>query len=807
MTSERTATEGAAPDAAPERGDTAAPEYRDVVVRVDAGDLRAIVVLVGIVLLGLLLSAVADRTSIGIALDAREVAGHVPSRILLVLALVAQSVVLVSAVVTPVVLAVRRRLRLLLTGALAIVAALVAFSLVHGAVLSRHAAPDVGTPYPELGDLGPGLGSVAGLAAVLAALRPARSWARAWWSLVGLLVVLDAVLRPSGPLDAVLAVGVGGLVGLLVTVVVGRTRRELTADGVRVALAAGGLDVTDVHVPSPAGPQGTFEARTAGGRVRVTVMDRRTWQRERVGLAYKRLRLRTGVDEEGSASPTRAVALEALLRLLAAAHGAHVPAVRAVVRAREGEALLACDLVDGRPLDDVDPAGLTDDVLRAAWGEVARLRDARVAHRELTLRHLLLAPDGVVWVTDLEHGEPGAPDAVLAGDVAELLAATSAVVGPGRAVAAAQAVLGPAALAPAVGRLVPAALTAATRALLKDSGTTLESVATETCRVTGVDKPVYEKIERFRPRTLVAGAMLVVAVYFLAPQLADLPSLVDAVRDVDPVWLAPVLLASAATYLGAALGLAGGTPGRVPVGQASAVALASSFVATFAPPGVGQVGLNVRYLQRRGFATPVAVSASAAKEAAVLCAHLTLLVTFALWAGSTDALTRELDSLPSGRTLALVGAGVVVVVGVVLVLPAVRRLVRRTVVPAARSAVTAMHGVVSSPSKMVALLGGVVLLPLGYAVCLFFSVRAFGGDTTFVAVALVSLTAGTVATAAPVPGGVGAVEAVLVASLTGVGLDGTTALAAVVLYRLATFWLPIAPGALAFRSLTRREIL
>ena len=33
------------------------------------------------------------------------------------------------------------------------------------------------------------------------------------------------------------------------------------------------------------------------------------------------------------------------------------------------------------------------------------------------------------------------------------------------------------------------------------------------------------------------------------------------------------------------LGLAGGTPGRVPVGQASAVALASSFVATFASPG------------------------------------------------------------------------------------------------------------------------------------------------------------------------------------------------------------------------------
>lgn len=72
---------------------------------------------------------------------------------------------------------------------------------------------------------------------------------------------------------------------------------------------------------------------------------------------------------------------------------------------------------------------------------------------------------------------------------------------------------------------------------------------------------------------------------------------------------------------------------------------------------------------------------------------------------------------------------------------------------------------------------------------------------------LVSLTAGSVATAAPTPGGIGAVEAVLLAALTGLGIASAPALAAVFLYRLATFWLPIAPGALAFRALTRREVL
>ena len=119
-----------------------------------------------------------------------------------------------------------------------------------------------------------------------------------------------------------------------------------------------------------------------------------------------------------------------------------------------------------------------------------------------------------------------------------------------------------------------------------------------------------------------------------------------------------------------------------------------------------------------------------------------------------------------------------------------------------------MRIVVSSPVKLVTLLLGVSLLPLGYAFALYFSVRAMGvGSTTFVAVALVSLTAGAVATAAPTPGGVGVVEAVLLASLTGIGVPSGPALAAVLLYRVATFWLPILPGFLSFRVLTRRAVL
>ena len=50
-------------------------------------------------------------------------------------------------------------------------------------------------------------------------------------------------------------------------------------------------------------------------------------------------------------------------------------------------------------------------------------------------------------------------------------------------------------------------------------------------------------------------------------------------------------------------------------------------------------------------------------------------------------------------------------------------------------------------------------------------------------------------------------EAALVAGLTGVGMDPAIAVAAVLSYRLLTFWLPILPGWLCLRLRERRNYL
>jgi hypothetical protein len=76
-----------------------------------------------------------------------------------------------------------------------------------------------------------------------------------------------------------------------------------------------------------------------------------------------------------------------------------------------------------------------------------------------------------------------------------------------------------------------------------------------------------------------------------------------------------------------------------------------------------------------------------------------------------------------------------------------------------------------------------------------------------VAAGAVYLVGGTVAAATPTPGGVGAVEAALIAGLTATGVPTEQAVPAVLVYRIATFWLPVLPGWLAFTLLTRRDVI
>ena len=80
--------------------------------------------------------------------------------------------------------------------------------------------------------------------------------------------------------------------------------------------------------------------------------------------------------------------------------------------------------------------------------------------------------------------------------------------------------------------------------------------------------------------------------------------------------------------------------------------------------------------------------------------------------------------------------------------------------------------------------------------------EAFGAAPA-VGVLVVGYFVGMLANTLPLPGGVGSVDGGMIGAFVAFGVDPAAAIVAVLAYRFFAFWLPIAPGAVAFGSLRR----
>jgi undecaprenyl-diphosphatase len=501
-----------------------------------------------------------------------------------------------------------------------------------------------------------------------------------------------------------------------------------------------------------------------------------------------------------SSSLDRDVEHEALLLLLAERGGVTCPRLRAVVGLPDGSMVLAMEDVGGHRLDELANigAGLLDEV----WREVSTLHRAGLAHGALRTANVLVTDDGRPALIDFGAAGAAAGQRAQALDRAELITSLAIEVGPEDAVASAARILDPSELAATMSLLQPLALSAATRR--RASKSLLKELRTRIAEATAREPAPLEQLIRVRPRTLVTIAALTGAFYVLLPQLASVDESVSALGSANWAWLAAAVLMSGVTYVAAAIGMLGGIREELPFVPTVEVALASSFVNRVTPANVGGMALNVRYMQKAGIPPAEAVTGVGLNVFAGGIVHVALLFVFFAWARRGDAAG---FSVPGGSKALVVIPVLLAVLGVVLATRFGRRFVRVRVLPAVRQSVHSIASVARSPLKMVALFGGSIGVTLAYIAALACTVVAFDGGLSFAQVGAVYLGASLLAAAAPTPGGLGAMEAALVAGLTGIGMDPAIAVATVLSYRLLTFWLPILPGWACFHLLDRKNYI
>jgi uncharacterized membrane protein YbhN (UPF0104 family) len=183
---------------------------------------------------------------------------------------------------------------------------------------------------------------------------------------------------------------------------------------------------------------------------------------------------------------------------------------------------------------------------------------------------------------------------------------------------------------------------------------------------------------------------------------------------------------------------------------------------------------------------------------------MTLTLVFVIWARNSKAFHLELPGMPILVGIVVVSATASIVL---FVIPVGRKKLLGPLVRVAGHAKQGVVDVASRPSQVALMTLGGTGVTLGALLAFYACVRAFGGHTPLSAVGIVFLTGVVIGSAAPTPGGLGTVEAALIAGLTSVGLASDIAVPAVLFYRLATFWLPIFPGWLSFHSLGRRSVI
>jgi undecaprenyl-diphosphatase len=685
--------------------------------------------------------------------------------------------------------------------------------------LARVLQAVVGQDSPEIvlgkvvlhGSAAPGLAFPATHVAVAAAMatvagpyisRPARRLA---WIGVALVGVARIYTGAHFPVDVIGGAALGWALGAVVHVVLGAPRGRASAALVATALAELKPGWTP-EVEAELGGAGAtrYRVRLAdGSRVLAKVVGRDQPEADWLYRAWRLAAFREPEDSAAIVTPAHRVAHEAYLSLLAQREGVNVPALDLTTALGEGERLLARSWVEGRSMATLAPEEVDDALLCRVWLQVARLHAAGVTHGALRVDHVIVDDDGEPWLVELGLGTASGGADDRARDLAELMASLAVTLPPDRVVAAAQEALGPSALAEAVPILQPLTLSTITRHLASRSGT-LPGVRAEAARLAGIPLPPCSTPTRVALRNLLPWAGLGFATFVLLPQVGQFQATLAALRHARWGWLVPMTAASAFTYLMAAVALMGASPTPLALGRTWAVQVAAAFTNRLAPAGIGGMGTNIRYLMAAGSDRAGAATAVAVDSVAGFLVHAAAVAVVIPLLGATGGAHR----LPSAPDLPDHWQFVVAVLVVLLAAgAAVWGSRARRLASGLRSALTSLRVLVAEPRRAIAVFAGSAGVTAGYTLALIAAIHAFGVGVPTTKVVAVYLGGAALAAVSPTPGGLGALEAALVAGLTGVGAAAGPSVAAVLVYRFVTYWVPVIPGLVLFRRLRHRSLL
>jgi uncharacterized protein (TIRG00374 family) len=230
----------------------------------------------------------------------------------------------------------------------------------------------------------------------------------------------------------------------------------------------------------------------------------------------------------------------------------------------------------------------------------------------------------------------------------------------------------------------------------------------------------------------------------------------------------------------------------LPFGRCVALETSNMFT-SFVGGDAAVFGVRVRFFQRQGLDAPAAISSGAIAGTAswVVKGALFLLCLPFAWDDFHKPTSAQSGSHEGIVWIILIVILVIaILVAVVTLVPRVRRLANEKARPHLVTIWKDVKAIAVEPRKIAYVLGGSLGSQILIALCLGASLHSVGAHASFATLIVVLTLAAMIGGAVPIPGGAGVIEVGLIAGLSAAGIPQDQAVAAVLIERFCTAYLP-----------------
>ncbi|WEV73403.1 lysylphosphatidylglycerol synthase transmembrane domain-containing protein [Bifidobacterium sp. ESL0798] len=658
----------------------------------------------------------------------------------------------------------------------------------------------------------------AGIGAFLSVAGPKRSRSSVKWGWNTLFVAaaIFVIVSWHSVAGTIVSFAVGRVIGLVLRFAMGTRTQGLWGSGIVQAAGNIGLNLTELHRREEADEIGTRKTRldddliensriydakdVHGKRYIISVLDSLPHAAGYLNQLWQGFRF-TGVAIRRDRSASDAVHHHFSMLLGLRSAGLTAPSPYGVMDSEESS-VLVLDVADTPSPTDI--GSLTKEAMVDYMAYLDRANSRGYTHRCI-IPDTLAQIHGEHVIVGWQNGDYASGSTNIAMDKVQLLVLLATLSNPTIAIEAALQVWNRQTLVSLAPFVQKVAIPSATRNLPGWNKQLLGEVRNGLNTLDPHDEPDSAEpvtLARFNVKSFVSITLLIIAVAVIFTQLRP-NEVIDAVRHANLGWALACLLLSMLAWAGSAITLGSFMErGKRHWFDLFCSQAASGFTAVSMPAGVGPAFVNLQFLRKNGYKNTAATAIMSVTWAVQGLTTIVLLLIMGLFTG------RNMFSgmVPTNTLVVVIGA-IVLLLCLCMAITPIRRMIVDKYLPLLRSYAHQLVEVLTQPRKLAIGVCGALILNIATGLGFWAALMAFGNSSNALETIFVFLLANTLGSAAPTPGGLGAVEAALTFAFTSIGVPPAVALSATLLYRVGFYWLRIPIGAMAMKRLDHHNLL